>query len=398
MRSDSERGTDPATSGERGTSAPRAEQRSTLTPPRTDTGPVAPGSPEAEFLRRAALLTGFADALRSRGANREGGSVLTAVLKADDAETNATRKNLTALFDLALQIAVDAKREPRSRTVALALLAHADFKTAGSTLLGLVDPQQPAEVQSRAIRALSGMSDVSIAATLLDDDRFPAYSPALREDVLSAMLSSKDHLPGLLAALESGVVPPGFVDSIRRKQLTEHKDATLRERALKVFGAAKEGDRGKIYEEYKSILTLTPNSDNGRAAFKKHCSNCHRLDRDGFPVGPDLFGIRNQPKEAILLHIIIPEHEITRGFEAYVVATKDGRTLTGLLSSETPTSVTLKQALGKEETVLRADIEQLVSNRLSLMPQGMEKLMSKQELADVISYLKGENLSDRLRN
>jgi putative membrane-bound dehydrogenase-like protein len=351
-----------------------------------------------DFVRHAALLTGFADALRSRGASREGGSVLTAVLKSDDDETNATRKNLTALFDLALQIAGDAKRESRSRTVALALLAHADFKTAGSTLLGLVDPQQPVEVQSRAIRALSGMSDGSIAATLLDDERFPAYSPALREDVLSAMLSSKDHLPGLLAALEAGVVPPGFVDSIRRKQLTEHKDAVLRERALKVFGAAKEGDRGKVYDEYKSILTLTPNSDNGRAAFKKHCSNCHRLDRDGFPVGPDLFGIRNQPKEAILLHIIIPEHEITRGFEVYVVATKDGRTLTGLLSSETPTSVTLKQALGKEETVLRADIEQLVSNRLSLMPQGMEKLMSKQELADVISYLKGENLSDRLRN
>jgi putative membrane-bound dehydrogenase-like protein len=390
--------------GERGALAPRvdhgpiadrANNREQVEPTR---GANAPRSPDANFVCSAALLTGFADALRSRGAKRDGGSVLVAALKSDDKDTAIAKKNLAAMFDHAVQIAKDAARDPRDRAVALGLLAHADFASAGSTLLGLVDPRQPAEVQSKAIRALGGMADATISATLLNDEQFAAYSPALREEVLSAMLSSKEHLPGLLAALESGAVPATAVDSVRRKQLTEHKDASIRERATKVFGAAKEGDRGKVYEEFKSVLTLTPNSDHGRAAFKKHCSNCHRLDREGFAVGPDLFGIRNQPKEAILLHLLIPEYEITRGYEAYVVVTKDGKTLTGLLTGETPTSVTLKQALGKEETILRADIEELVSGKLSLMPQGLEKTMTRQEIADVISYLKGENLTDRLRN
>ena len=108
--------------------------------------------------------------------------------------------------------------------------------------------------------------------------------------------------------------------------------------------------------------------------------------------------MRNQPKEALLLHILIPEFEITKGFSAYVVETKDGRTLTGLVVSDTDTSVTLRQALGKEENVLRSDIERLESSKLSLMPQEIEKLMTRQDLADLLSYLKGENLRDPLRN
>ena len=103
-----------------------------------------------------------------------------------------------------------------------------------------------------------------------------------------------------------------------------------------------------------------------------------------------MFGIRNQPKEAILLHILVPEHEITPGFTAYTVTTKEGRVLTGLISSETATSLTLKQALGKEETILRQDIEELSSSKLSLMPQGVEKTVNPQEFADLLSYLKGE--------
>jgi putative heme-binding domain-containing protein len=234
------------------------------------------------------------------------------------------------------------------------------------------------------------MTDPVISETLLAEDRFPAYTPQLRDEVLSAMLSSGQHLPGLLAALEAEIVPTSAIDSLRRKRLTDHRDPAIRDRAAKLFAAGQPGDRAKVYEEYKSVLALSPDPENGRQAFKKACAGCHRLDREGSPVGPDLFGIRNQPKEAILLHILIPEAEITPGFAAYALETKSGRVLTGLIASETPTSVTIRQQLGKEETVLRSDIEQLVSSKLSLMPQALEKSLTRQELADLVAYLKGE--------
>jgi putative heme-binding domain-containing protein len=234
------------------------------------------------------------------------------------------------------------------------------------------------------------MRDDKIATTLLEAERFKGYTPRLREEVIGAMLSNPQHLPGLLSALESGAVPPNAIDTLRRRQLTEHRDASIKARAAKVYASATNQNRLQVYDAHKVVTSLPANSDHGRQVFKRTCASCHRLDREGTPVGPDLFGIRNQPKEAILLHILIPEQEITQGFAAYVVTTQDGRVLTGLLAAETPTSVTLRQALGKEETILRSDIERIVSSPLSLMPQELEKQINHQEFADLLSYLKGE--------
>ena len=105
-------------------------------------------------------------------------------------------------------------------------------------------------------------------------------------------------------------------------------------------------------------------------------------------VGPDLTGVQNQPAEALLFHILVPEAEIYPGYQSYALETKDGRSLTGLLVAETEASVTLRQSLGVEETVSRSNVASLQASPLSLMPQGFEQTMSKQELADLVAFLK----------
>jgi len=60
--------------------------------------------------------------------------------------------------------------------------------------------------------------------------------------------------------------------------------------------------------------------------------------------------------------------------------------LTGLITSETPTSITLRQPLGKEDTILRAEIDEVSAGKGSLMPEGVEKASSRQEFADLLSY------------
>jgi putative membrane-bound dehydrogenase-like protein len=348
------------------------------------------GNPQWNFSAMASLLTGFADAIRNRGLGRNHRSTFAAFLPADPEANRFLREKFDEILSTAVALALDDGQSAANRQAALGLLAHAEFETSGQRLFDLVTPDQPAPIQAGAVRALGAMTDPRIAARLLTGEHFAAYTPALREEVLSALLSSPQHAPGIVAALENGDLPPNAIDALRRKSLLENRDPQIRERAVKVFASTQSGDRAKVYDEHKSLLTLSPDSENGRAVFKKHCSICHRLDRDGVPVGPDLFGIRNQPKEAILLHILIPEAEITSGFSAYVVETRAGRVVSGLLSSETSNSVTLKQQLGKEETILRSDIESLVASPQSLMPQGFEKSMTRQDLADLVSYLKGE--------
>jgi putative membrane-bound dehydrogenase-like protein len=339
-------------------------------------------------VEEAGLLTGLAEAARSRLSARDSEDVLSA-LEGPAAGRDDMEDSIRRLIVEMKRIALDGAQPLAYRRTAVGLLAFADFDQAGEALQRLVDPQLPDTLQAAAVRALGTHRDARVVTSLLAAGRFATYPPSLREQVLSTLIAQSHHVPGLLTALEDGRVPTASIDALRRRQLTQHRDLDVRRRAEKLFGAV-QGDRAKVFEAYKDVVTWKADPTNGRAVFQRVCATCHRLDQEGHAVGPDLFGIRNQPKETILLHTLVPDHEITQGFTAYTVATKDGRTLTGLVTSETPASITLKQPLGKEDTILRAEIEEMSASNQSLMPQGLEKSISRQEFADLLAYLKGE--------
>ena len=344
-----------------------------------------PGFSEGE---RTALLAGFAAGARGRIAAGDPGDILAAAI-GPDPDLAPIRESVARLIEAAKTTATDPARPIEARGVAVALLGSTGFDRAGRTLLGLLESHQPPALQVAAARALGSIRDDRVAPALLDPGRFAGYTPATRDEVMAAVFSRPDHLPGLLSALESGRVPAGSVDALRRRQLAQQGDPEIRRRAGAIFGAVA-GDRARVFEEYKGVIDGPSDPNNGRTVFRRECASCHRLDREGFAVGPDLFGVRSQPKAAILLHILAPDHEITPGFASYTVGLKDGRVLTGLIASETPTSLTLRQPLGKEETALRDQVEAISAGSQSLMPSGLEQKINRREFADLLAYLKGE--------
>jgi putative membrane-bound dehydrogenase-like protein len=342
-------------------------------------------------LEQAAFLTGLLEAARSRLATQASGDVLSPLVQ-EAGDRTELKTRATELIAAMKQIAASGAGPLEGRCIAVGLLAFAGFDRVGDDLLRLVDSQQPGRLQAAAVRALAAQRDARVATSLLAPRRFATYAPLLREEVLAALLARSDHLSGLLTALENGSIPAGALAAEARLQLTQSRDADVRRRAGALFGTVT-GDRAKVFEAYKDVVTWKAYPANGRLVFRRVCASCHRLDQEGYAVGPDLFGIRNQPKPAILLHLLVPDHEITPGFAAYTVATTDGRVLTGLITSETPTTLTLRQPLGKEETILRADIEEISAGKQSLMPQGLEQTVTRQEFADLLAYLKGEGVS-----
>jgi len=335
-----------------------------------------------------AFLTGVANGARSRGLAKGGQSALMSLVAGDTPEARQAALRVTELMQRARELAGNTSLPVTDRVAAIELLGHGDFAQSGATLQGLLNLQTPAEVQVAAVRALAQMPDDSVAAGFLA--KWRAYTPPVRDAVLNALLSQARFLPSLLEAVEKGVVQPWAIPANRRNSLLKHKDAAIRTRAEKAFADSQGGDRMKVYEEHKDVLKLKGNGRNGHAMFTKACASCHRYNNEGAQVGPDLSGVRLQPADALLLHIIAPNVEIYPGFTAYEVETKDGRTITGLLTSETPTSITLRAAQGVEETILRANLASFSATSLSLMPQELEKTMTKQELADLLAFLKGE--------
>ena len=83
-----------------------------------------------------------------------------------------------------------------------------------------------------------------------------------------------------------------------------------------------------------------------------------------------------------------PNRAVETRYINYVAQTKNGQTFTGILTSETGNSITLLGQEGKQQVILRNDLEELASSNKSLMPEGLEKDLKPQDLADLIAHIR----------
>ena len=98
--------------------------------------------------------------------------------------------------------------------------------------------------------------------------------------------------------------------------------------------------------------------------------------------------IRNQPADAIHLHILVPNYEVAPSYQTITITTRDGGAVSGWISAESESSITLRTAAGTEETVLRRNIASLTASGVSLMPDGLELTMTKEDVSGLVAYLK----------
>jgi putative heme-binding domain-containing protein len=89
-----------------------------------------------------------------------------------------------------------------------------------------------------------------------------------------------------------------------------------------------------------------------------------------------------------LTDIILPSRSIEHGYETYVVELASGDIVDGIISAETPATITLKHEQGRETVVARRDIKTMRVSKVSMMPEGLEKQISVEQMADLLTFLK----------
>ncbi len=345
--------------------------------------------PDADIAWQAAALSGIAQGLSVRGLGAAGRSALMTLLASASPEARTARDRVERLLSRSSTLALDADATADQRVAAIRLLGHADYSLAGKTLEDLLAPKHPSEIQVAAVRALAQLPDRAAAATLVEPHRWQAFTPYVREAVLSILMSGDPRTLVLLDAVETGAISGTELGATRRNRLVSHRNGDIQKRARALLAAVEAGDRMQVYERLReTALRRTGSATNGKQVFATRCAACHTVDGTGGQLGPDLSGIRNQPADAILLHALVPDYEITPGYQAYVVETRDGRTLFGRLESEAPNSLTLRDGASQQHVILRSDVATVSASTRSLMPADLERSMSEQELADVIGYLK----------
>jgi len=130
----------------------------------------------------------------------------------------------------------------------------------------------------------------------------------------------------------------------------------------------------------------------GQAVFnspKAACIQCHRLGYQGGDVGPELTRIGTVRSADDLLEAIVePSASLVRSYEPVSVTTRDGEERLGILRRDDARGVALVTGPGSTLNIDRADITAVTPSTVSLMPAGLDEQITRQELADLLEFLK----------
>lgn len=243
------------------------------------------------------------------------------------------------------------------------------------------------EMRQGALGRLLRMNDPRTPALLLD--AWPHLTPNVRRDILESMLTRDAWSMALLSAIQSKIVPATELSGLDRQTLITSRNAELRSKALNTLPAAERKDRDFVVARYHDLPPPRSGGElQGRELFLKNCATCHRFGDIGSGVGPDLTALANREQDFWIKNILDPNAIIEPRFVAYQLELSGDRNLTGIVQSETATSLTLVQPGGTSETLLRSEIIGIRALGLSLMPEGFEQTLGPAEMTALIGFLR----------
>jgi putative heme-binding domain-containing protein len=278
------------------------------------------------------------------------------------------------------------------RIKAIRALAEAGPPTGADDLLMLLEPREKDAVVDATLTALGQFHADSLGTRLLE--RWSGLSAKRRDRVVDALVSRRAWTHQLLAAAAAGRVDPKIVSIDQVRHMLLHGDPVIAREVAARWGSIRSTTprekQGRI-NAISIVLTKGPGHANeGHVLFTKHCALCHRLFGEGNQVGPDLTAADRKNLRVLLPNVVDPSAVIRPEYRAYNVVLHDGRILAGLLADSNAETLTVLDAKNQRTVVKRADVEELRSSELSLMPEDVLTPLNNQEIRDLFAYLRSK--------
>lgn len=213
---------------------------------------------------------------------------------------------------------------------------------------------------------------------------------------LSRAIENADNIPDaqrLIVALNKSpgisALPVDRLVKLVEKMPTEFRSEA--DKLLKQSNADLEGQRRRL-EELKDTLS-GGDPERGRALFfgvKASCSACHRIGEEGGHIGPNLAGIGEiRSRRDLLEAVAFPSASFARNFEPFTLVSKSGIAQSGIISRTTSDAIYLTTGERTTIRIPRSEIEEdgIVPAGVSIMPQGLDRILQPAELKDLISFL-----------
>ena len=261
---------------------------------------------------------------------------------------------------------------------------------------------------SLALETLTGDAPIESARTanLLAGLRLSADQRTQLIDVLADVGPQElCDLCRLFSGRQSPEVAKRFLDAVAghryfdRLPMTEFSDVIKRypeetlPQANELLGRLRMRDERRA-ANVDQVLSMIDDADpsRGRDVFfaeKSKCGTCHQVQKQGGEIGPNLSTIgANRSEQDLLESILFPSASIVRQYESYSVLTQDGRVFTGTIARETTKSLFIQPQTGEPVRIDQESIETISPADTSLMPSGIDEVLSQQDIADVVAWLR----------
>jgi putative membrane-bound dehydrogenase-like protein len=358
---------------------------------------LAPGQAEADL-----VIRGMDKALEGRRLKQIPAALANHLTQLGNSQPNnltlirlGLRLGQAPAYQHALRLVGDPRVAAGERVNLIQVLGQIGKTDCVPILLQLLNGSQPVNLRLASLSALEPFADQAIADKVLA--LYPRMPGELRGRAQSLLGSRKAATRAFLLLIDRGSINPKEVpfDQVRRFLL--HKDDEIHrlvEKHWGKIGREASGEKRARIASIKHMLGLgTGDPNNGKVLFAKKCTICHTLFGEGNKVGPELTGADRKDRDFLVTSIVDPSAVIRKEYLAYVVATTNGRVLTGLIAESTPKTVTLLDSKNERTTLAREDIDEIKPSPESLMPEKLLDDLDDQETRDLFSYLQGNGPS-----
>jgi putative heme-binding domain-containing protein len=305
------------------------------------------------------------------------------------AQLLAARLGLAQIDPASVRARFTAADQPEAtRLQALdALIAFRD--PAFLSLLPEVFSSNSARFNERVFAALGRVEDPKLAEVLVGE--YPKLRPELQPLAIDLLMQREPWARKLLDAVLAGKLPKSALNANHLRKILDSNDRDALWAVEKAFGTIREErnpEREKVVAEMGAYLREHIGDPyRGQVVFRNLCAQCHTIYGAGAKVGPDLTASGRASFEQLLSNVFDPSLVIGPGYQVTTVVTRDERNLTGLIVEDNEQRVVVRMPGEGEETVPRHNVKYTRVGKLSMMPEGIEALLDKKDLADLFAFL-----------
>lgn len=308
------------------------------------------------------------------------------------AQLTAIRRNdMAAITEgIASLTAAGGSDDVRIATIQALADVRADPAVMLPALNALLSGDAAEPVKGAVLLALQRYPGPEIGSQILATwDQLP---PGARETAVQVLASRRDWADDLLMAFDAGQIDKYYLDGELAARLRRFPDASIQQ-SLDKLASVPHASISELEAKIEELAMMVKEEEGspleGRKLFhgKMSCGKCHRLFDQGEDIGPDLTSYNRSDVARMLLALVNPNAEIREGFEVYTVLTTDGLMLQGFKVDENDQVLVIRGSDGSTQTIAKKDIDEVIPNTASIMPEGLLDTATEDEIRDLFAFL-----------